>query len=116
VSGRRSTDWSDAVRESLRRIAGTPVDHEIRMTVVPGIIDDSMVPELAALVRTNRCLVLQQFNPAETLDPSFATVSPYPAQAILDMQSYFQSLGVPTFVRLGRPAPDHRSAAAFPAR
>lgn len=102
VAGRRGFDWSGAVRESLHRIACGPVEHEIRITVAPGIVDDEMVPELAALVRANRGLVLQQFSPGVTLDPAFATVRPYPDQTILDMQSYFQALGVPTFVRLGR--------------
>lgn len=116
VAGRRGKDWSEAVRESLHRIAVAPVEHEIRVTVVPGIVDDSMVPALAALVRPNRGLVLQQFSNGLTLDPAFAHLRPYPAQAIVDMQRYFQALGVPTFVRLGRSAPDPRRATATPTR
>jgi pyruvate formate lyase activating enzyme len=64
--------YGQAVQESFRLVMESGVDHELRMTVVPGLHDASDVLEAAATVRGARRLALQQFEPGNVLNPSLA--------------------------------------------
>lgn len=69
----------EAVRASAHFLAGGGVEHEFRMTVVPGLHDARTVAraarELAGLGATE--LVLQRFRPENVIDPAFLGVGAF---------------------------------------
>jgi len=72
----RDVDVAD-LRRSVRRIIDSGIEHEFRITVVPGLIgrDElaAMAPELEGACR----VALQNFQPSHCLDPALRSVEPY---------------------------------------
>jgi pyruvate formate lyase activating enzyme len=73
------------IKESVRLILSSGIDHEFRTTVVPGIVAPEDVEEIAKLIAGAGKYILQQFRPQGTLDPRFGEIAPYPAQTLLEM-------------------------------
>jgi pyruvate formate lyase activating enzyme len=73
------------IKESVRLILSSGIDHEFRTTVVPGIVALEDVEEIAKLIAEAGKYILQQFRPQGTLDPRFGEIAPYPAQTLLEM-------------------------------
>ncbi len=59
---------------SIDIIKGSGVEHEFRCTVVPGLVDLADLRQIAQRLAGAGVLVLQQFRPAGTLDPSYDVV------------------------------------------
>jgi pyruvate formate lyase activating enzyme len=60
----------DQVRQSIRLLTGSGIDHEFRMTVLPRYHSREDIVEWAASLGQGRArLTLQNFNPRTTLDP-----------------------------------------------
>jgi pyruvate formate lyase activating enzyme len=74
------------VRSSIGILLGGKVDHEFRTTLVPALIEEAEVYELARLIQGARRYTLQTFNPRETLDPAFKDLHPFDERAMGRMQ------------------------------
>ena len=65
------------IGEAIRLIRGSGIDYEFRTTVVPGLIGEEDLLEIARWIEGARKYVLQQYKPGPTLDPSFSDKCPY---------------------------------------
>jgi pyruvate formate lyase activating enzyme len=73
------------IEESVRLILASGIDHELRTTVVPGIVAPEDVEEMAKLIAGAKKYILQQFRPQATLEGRFRAIAPYPVQTLLEM-------------------------------
>jgi pyruvate formate lyase activating enzyme len=89
LTGRPQVDVSRVAR-SIDLLRDSEVRAEFRTTVVPGMLDESDVSEIARWVRGAGLYVLQQFRPLNTLDPELALRSPYPAARLKAMAAEAQ--------------------------
>lgn len=80
------------IRDSIRLIIDSKIDHEFRTTVVPGVVDRDDIISIAKLIKGCKRYVLQQFVPRDTLDPAFMEIKPYPLEVIEDMAALAGSL------------------------
>jgi len=84
LAGRADLDVVRVERSiDLLRSSGLP--HEFRTTVVPGLLDEADVEEIARWIAGAERYVLQQFRPRRTLDPALETVIPYPVDVLRAM-------------------------------
>jgi len=84
LAGRADVDVARVERSvDLLRSSGLP--HEFRTTVVPGLLDEADVEEIARWIAGAERYVLQQFRPRRTLDPALETVIPYPVDVLRAM-------------------------------
>jgi pyruvate formate lyase activating enzyme len=67
----------EGLKETIKLIRRSSVDHEFRTTVVPGLLDGNDLEEIAMTLAGSRLYVLQQFRPGKTLCPDFKDVKPY---------------------------------------
>jgi pyruvate formate lyase activating enzyme len=74
------------IRASLEALLRGNVDYEFRTTLVPSLIAEEEVYELAGQIRGARRFTLQNFNPRDPLDPDLKTVAPFDPQMIKGMQ------------------------------
>jgi len=75
----------ELIRRSIGLIMSSGVDYEFRTTVVPVLIKEDDVEEIARAVKGARKYVLQQFRPNVTLDAKLEALDPYPASRIRAM-------------------------------
>lgn len=76
---------ADKVKESIKIIIDSGVDHEFRTTVVPIMIKEEDVEDIARSLRGAKRYALQQFRPKVTLDPNLGALDPYPVSVIRRM-------------------------------
>lgn len=76
----------EAIRRSLRMLQASAVEHDFRLTVVPGIHSERDVRAVAELLRGDGPLVLQDFSPHDPLDPRLRELRPYGRDWIERMQ------------------------------
>ncbi|RLI85668.1 MAG: anaerobic ribonucleoside-triphosphate reductase activating protein [Archaeoglobales archaeon] len=78
VTGRK--DSAERVLKSLKILANSNVDYEIRTTVVPTLTDEHDLLRIAEILSSYgvRRYVLQQFRNEDTFDPKFREINPYP--------------------------------------
>jgi len=81
----RSSVSPEAIRESIRIIMESGLDHTFRTTVVPGLWERGDLEEITGLLRGARLFQIQQFVPRDTLDPEFARKRPFPAEEIREI-------------------------------
>jgi pyruvate formate lyase activating enzyme len=62
---------------SIKLLRRGRVDYEFRTTVVPGIVSESDLIEIADFLKGSKRYVIQRFRPVDTLTPSFMEVKPY---------------------------------------
>lgn len=84
-SGRRGEAMQREIEETVAALRSTGVDHELRTTVVPGLLDGDDLEELGAWLGGPHRFVLQQFRPGRTLDPSLRNAQAYPPQHLRDL-------------------------------
>jgi pyruvate formate lyase activating enzyme len=94
---------------SYRRSAGLPIDlslilrsieilkrgkveHEFRMTVVPGLHREEDIKNLGAQLRAGQRFVLQNFNPENPLDPSLKNTPPYDPTVLKGIEREVQGI------------------------
>ena len=65
------------VARSIALLQESGIDYEFRTTVVPGLLDADDIETIARWINGARQYVLQQFRPANTLDPTLVTTTPY---------------------------------------
>lgn len=74
------------IEESIRILMGGEVEFEFRTTLVPSLLAEPEIYELARRVRGARRFTLQNFRPREVLDPALRDVSPFDEEALRRMQ------------------------------
>jgi pyruvate formate lyase activating enzyme len=93
LSYRRATGLSvnlNLVLRSIEILRRGKIEHQFRMTVVPGIHRQEDVEILATQLSAGRKLVLQNFNPENPLDPSLRSIRPYAPEKLKDMEKKVQ--------------------------
>jgi pyruvate formate lyase activating enzyme len=94
-SYRRSTGLSidlNAILRSIEILKRGKVEHEFRMTVVPGLHQKEDIKNLGSHLRAGHRFVLQNFNPENPLDPSFKNILPYDPKVLKEMEREVQKM------------------------
>jgi pyruvate formate lyase activating enzyme len=68
--------------DSIQLIRRSGVDYEFRTTVVPGLVDERDLLEIANTLRGSKRYVLQGFKPGSTLAKECAATEPYSVEAM----------------------------------
>ena len=68
--------FCDRIKESIKIIIDSGVNHEFRTTVVPSLVSDSDIYDIAKSVSGCKLYVLQKFHPENVLDESFKKIEP----------------------------------------
>jgi pyruvate formate lyase activating enzyme len=84
LTGRTDLDVS-RLELSIALLQGCGIPHEFRTTVVPGLLDEGDVEEIARWIAGAERYVLQQFRPLGTLDPALEAITPYPLETLQAM-------------------------------
>jgi pyruvate formate lyase activating enzyme len=84
LAGRADLDLTRLER-SLSLLRDGEIPYEFRTTVVPGLLDEEDVEEIARWIAGAERYVLQQFRPLHTLDPALEALSPYPVERLQTM-------------------------------
>ena len=74
------------ILEAINLIKEGTVPYEFRLTVVPGLINEDDIIELAEQLTGSRKLTLQNFNPHDPLDPGLKNIKPYDDKALKRLQ------------------------------
>ena len=74
------------IRESIRLIIGSGIEHEFRSTVLPALHTKEDVEEMARMVTGASKFCIQQFRPKNTLDPSFGKEKPFSREEMKELQ------------------------------
>lgn len=84
------------IQQSVELIRGCGLPYVFRTTVVPGLLDEADLLEIAAWLKGASCFQLQQFVPQNTVDPAFLKVEPYPAEKLRlwaeELRPYFDEV------------------------
>jgi pyruvate formate lyase activating enzyme len=81
LAGRMDLDVARLER-SIALLRDSGFSYEFRTTVVPGLLDEGDVGEIARWIAGVERYVLQQFRSLCTLDPALETVTPYPLERL----------------------------------
>ncbi len=73
------------IERSLRLLHESGIAHELRTTVVPGLLDGDDIEAIARWITGAERYVLQQFRGRGTLNPALAEVDPYPPDRLKQM-------------------------------
>jgi len=80
------------ILRSIEILKRGKVEHEFRMTVVPGLHQKEDIQILGSQLRAGKRFVLQNFNPDNPLDPSLKKVLPYDLKVLKEMEREVQSM------------------------
>lgn len=89
----------ERIRESLDLLRASPCAHELRTTVVPGLVAVEDADALAELVHGAQRYVLQQYRPDRALVPALQDVTPYTVRELEELAARLNARGVPTTIR-----------------
>jgi pyruvate formate lyase activating enzyme len=95
LSYRRLTGCSvelDLLWRSIELLKGNRVEHEFRMTVVPGFHQEEDIQTLARQLKVGPRLNLQNFNPENPLDPWLKKTRPYDQAHLKAMERKAQEI------------------------
>lgn len=73
------------LERSIELLRDSGLAYEFRTTVVPGLLVEEDVEEIARWIAGAERYVLQQFRPLGTLDPDLEMVHPYPSERLQEM-------------------------------
>ena len=79
-----NTDRIQTSIDLIRRYGGL---YEFRTTVVPNLLANMDIAEIAICLSGAKKYVLQQFRPQGCLDPDCNNMTPYPAETLMEMQA-----------------------------
>jgi pyruvate formate lyase activating enzyme len=82
-----SEDRLAGIHASVRLLLEGRVDYEFRTTLVPSLIGEEEVYELAGRIRGARRYTLQNFTPRDPLDQSLRKVAPWDEEKLKRMQA-----------------------------
>jgi pyruvate formate lyase activating enzyme len=80
------------ILRSIEILKKGEVEHEFRMTVVPGLHQKEDVQNLGSQLRAGQRFVLQNFNPENPLDPSLKNILPYDPKVLKEMEREVQRI------------------------
>jgi pyruvate formate lyase activating enzyme len=80
-------DGLAAIEASIRILLGGKVDYEFRTTLVPTLIGEEEVYDLARRIRGARRYTLQSFNPRDPLDSGLKKVAPWDDKTLQRIQT-----------------------------
>lgn len=87
-----------AVEKTVNLLRKAAIPHELRTTVVPGLIEPEDLLLMAQWLQDGSRFVLQQFRPDRTLDPSLRQVRPHPPEVLRqlarDLSGFFSECSV----------------------
>jgi pyruvate formate lyase activating enzyme len=66
-----------SIEESIALLKEGSIPYELRVTVVPSLLDEDDIVELAKQIEGADKFTLQNFNPSDPLDPNLKHVKPY---------------------------------------
>lgn len=72
----------EKIKESIRLIMGSGLDHEFRTTLVPTLLDEKDIQDIARALSGAKKFVIQQFVPDHAWDKSLRAVKPFPREKI----------------------------------
>lgn len=83
----KKSEVGEQVKATLELIAQHSLSHEIRTTVVPQLLSEEDILEVAKLLNSFglKKYVLQQFNPQVVLDPDFKQIKPWPGDYLKEV-------------------------------
>jgi pyruvate formate lyase activating enzyme len=73
------------VEQSIALLKESDIAYEFRTTVVPGLLDEDDVADIAHWIAGAQRYALQQFRPVNTIDPALEKASPYPIETLQAM-------------------------------
>ncbi|HUT79726.1 MAG TPA: anaerobic ribonucleoside-triphosphate reductase activating protein [Candidatus Bathyarchaeia archaeon] len=77
IATRKKVDIN-RIKETIKLIINSGIDHEFRTTVVPSIVDpEKDLPIIADMIKGAKRYYIQQFRPLRCLDESFEELTPY---------------------------------------
>jgi len=82
----------DLILSSIELLKRGRVEYEFRMTVVPGVHKEDDILLLGRQLRVGRRLILQNFNPANPLDPLLKNVLPYDPEMLKRIEREIQGM------------------------
>jgi pyruvate formate lyase activating enzyme len=77
---------------SIETLKRGEVEHEFRMTVVPGLHQKEDIQHLGSQLKAGKRFVLQNFNPENPLDPSLKNILPYDPMVLKEMEREVQEM------------------------
>ncbi|WP_319561544.1 anaerobic ribonucleoside-triphosphate reductase activating protein [Marispirochaeta sp.] len=87
------------IRESLKILIGNGIPHQLRTTIVPGIVAEEDFDMIIPEVRGADSYLLSGYRNQRTLDSSWAEVDPYPAEVLEGIAEKLRLAGVPAQIR-----------------
>lgn len=76
-SFKKYAKFSSSVKESIKLIIGSKINHEFRTTVVPGMLSKEDLVEIAKSLKGGKKLYLQQFRNDSCLNEDFERIVPF---------------------------------------
>lgn len=73
------------LKRSITIIMDSGIDYEFRTTVVPVLLKENDIEQIAAYIGGAKKYALQQFRPGDTLDIKFSKLDPYPSHRLREM-------------------------------
>ena len=80
------------ILESIEILKRGNVEHEFRMTVVPGLHQEEDIRMLGDQLKAGPRFILQNFNPENPLDPSLRNRGPYDPKLLKKMEKEIQTI------------------------
>lgn len=90
---------AETIRESIKYIIGSGIEHEFRTTMAPDVISIEDMESIANDIKGCDSYFITQFNPENTLDPNFSKIVPYPISILSEAKEIMESKGIPCFIR-----------------
>lgn len=84
LAGRADLDVT-RIERSIALLRDSGLAYEFRTTLVPGLLSEEDVEEIARWIAGAERYVLQQFRPQGTLDPDLEKAHPYPRERLQEM-------------------------------
>jgi len=75
----------DKIKESIRVIIDSGVEHEFRTTIVPVIVKEEDIENICRNIKGADAYRIQQFRNKVTLDDSLSVLDPYPESRLVNM-------------------------------
>jgi pyruvate formate lyase activating enzyme len=76
----------ELIRKSINLLLEDRVPYTFRTTVVPSLLPEDKIYEMAKQLRRATGLILQNFNPADPMDSTLKTVAPYSEEKLTEIQ------------------------------
>jgi len=99
VTGKENS--AERVLESLKILVESGITFEARTTVVPTIVDEKDIIEIAKMLASIgvKKYVLQQFRNEDVLDPTFRTIAPFPKDYLINLGKIIKKFNLEVIVR-----------------